>query len=206
MALAPDYGSTPVSDDELSMLLPQARVLLGAPVDKAALFDLEQEIQLQVTEELVPQVVGGAFSLDDLLDDYFLRDLHGRLYGDIWVWAGKLRSREVSIGIAPEHIAVTLRSSLDTIRYRWQHTTDWTPHSLGIATHAETVRIHPFIDGNGRTTRLLADLVFLAAQDDETLSLYDWDLDKVAYVRLLQQYDRHRDPKDLADFIATTPV
>ncbi|GAB7065924.1 Fic family protein [Mycolicibacterium hodleri] len=33
-------------------------------------------------------------------------------------------------------------------------------------------RIHPFVDGNGRTTRLLADLVFAAAQDP-TIEQYD---------------------------------
>ncbi|MFF5083844.1 Fic family protein [Actinoplanes sp. NPDC000266] len=38
-----------------------------------------------------------------------------------------------------------------------------TPRELGIAAHAEIVRIRPFADGNGRSTRLLADLVFIAA-------------------------------------------
>ena len=56
--------------------------------------------------------------------------------------------------------------------------------------HAETVRIHPFIDGNGRTTRLLADLVFLAAQGDESLESYDWAVDKDRYIALLREYDR----------------
>lgn len=62
-------------------------------------------------------------------------------------------------GVAPEQIAVDLRNALDSIQYRWNTTQDWTPRELGIAAHAELVRIHPFTDGNGRTTRLLADLV-----------------------------------------------
>ena len=65
------------------------------------------------------------------------------------------------------------------------------------------MRIHPFIDGNGRTTRLLADLVFAATQDTDALELYEWDLDKRHYIDLLRAYDRHRDPRDLADFIHT---
>jgi Fic family protein len=52
--------------------------------------------------------------------------------------------------------------------------------------HAETVRIHGFVDGNGRTTRLLADLVFLAAQDAEAIGTYDWDIDKRRYIALLR--------------------
>lgn len=108
---------------------------------------------------------------------HFVRDLHRRLYGDIWTWAGVYRKRELNIGIAPEHIAVELHSSLETIRYRWRNTHDWSPREVGIVAHAETVRIHPFTDGNGRATRLLADLVFVAAQHGETLEQYDWELD-----------------------------
>lgn len=72
--------------------------------------------------------------------------------------------------------------------------------------HAETVRIHPFIDGNGRTTRLLADLVFLAAQDDESLESYDWAVDKDRYIALLREYDQTRDPRPLATFIPVIPI
>ncbi|MGV9615187.1 Fic family protein [Nocardia xishanensis] len=151
-------------------------------------------------------VIDGSLVLDNLLTDHFLRDLHRRLYGDIWQWAGVFRRRELNIGVAPEQIAVELRGSLETIHYRWQHADDWTPRQLGIAAHAETVRIHPFTDGNGRTTRLLADLVFTAAQDEGSLELYDWELDKRRYIELLRQYDRHRDPRELAAFIAVRPL
>lgn len=62
---------------------------------------------------------------------------------------------------------------MDTIRYRWEHTSDWTARELGIIVHAEVVRIHPFVDDNGRSTRLLADLVFMAAQESEQTQQYD---------------------------------
>ncbi|GAB4058710.1 Fic family protein [Catellatospora paridis] len=116
------------------------------------------------------------------------------------------RKHEVTIGVAPEQVAVELRNSLQTILYRWEHTDDWTPRELGVAVHAETVRIHPFTDGNGRTTRLLADLVFLASQDGETLETYDWNLDKPTYIELLRRYDGNRDPRDLASFVAVQPL
>jgi Fic family protein len=78
---------------------------------------------------------------------------------------------------------------------------------LGIAVHAHLVRIHPFTDGNGRTSRLLGDLVFLATQG-EVLSAYDWyrdGFDKKHYVRLLQAFDKHQDPHDLAQYIGVRP-
>jgi fido (protein-threonine AMPylation protein) len=106
----------------------------------------------------MPAAIDGSLPLDALLNDYFVRDLHARLFGPVWNWAGRWPRTEVNIGVAPERIAVELRNALDAIAYRWDHTDDWTPRQLGIVVHAETVRIHPFADGNGRTTRLLADL------------------------------------------------
>ncbi|WP_338766076.1 Fic family protein [Nocardia vulneris] len=201
MHLTPGYGETPVPDDEADALLPDIRELLGEPVGKAAVYDLEQAVQEETSETLLNAVLDETLTLDEMLSAYFLRELHNRLYGDIWAWAGKFRLRELNIGVAPERIAVELHDSLGTIRYRWEHTNDWTARQLGIAVHAETVRVHPFTDGNGRTTRLLADLIFFAAQDGEVVEQYDWELDKPRYIALLREYDRHRDPSELAAFI-----
>lgn len=61
--------------------------------------------------------------------------------------------------------------------------------------------------GNGRSTRLLANLVYFSAQgSSETLMAYDWFVEKHAYIDLLRAYDITRDPTDLADFIPTTEV
>ena len=206
MSLTPGYGETPVTDDELDALTPSARELLGLPVTKAAVYDLEQGIQVGVVDELLACVLDGDRAVDDLLTDHFCRDLHQRLYGDIWQWAGRFRRRELNIGVAPEQIAVELRICLDNLRYRWAGTADWTARQLGIAAHAEVVRIHPFTDGNGRMTRLLGDLVFVAAQGSPDPDLYDWHLDKRRYIELLREYDRHRDPCSLAEFVCTRPI
>ena len=47
----------------------------------------------------------------------------------------------------------------------------------------------------------MADLVFLATQDTESLYLYEWLIDKAIYVSLLREYERHRNPTFLAEFI-----
>lgn len=167
----------PLPHDELTALLPEVVEVLDKPVTPAAVYDLEQGLQDRLFDELMPLALDGSLPLNELLSDYFVRDLHARLFGPVWNWAGRWRRLEFNIGVAPEQIAVELRNALDTIAYRWERTEDWTPRQLGIVVHAETVRIHPFVDGNGRTTRFLADLVFAAAQNPTQLQ-YDWDLDK----------------------------
>lgn len=205
MPLTPGYGETPLPHDELAALLPEIVEVLDKPITRGDVYDIEQGLQDKAFDELMPSAIDGSLGLDELLSDYFVRDLHTRLYGPVWDWAGRWRRTEVNIGVAPERIAVELRNALDNIAFRWEHTDDWTARELGIAVHAETVRIHPFTDGNGRTTRFLGDLVFAAVQDP-TQWQYDWDLDKPRYIELLRAYDGHRDVGELAGFIGVEPI
>ena len=205
MPLEPGYGETPIPGDELAALVPHVIDTLAAPITRADIYDLESAVLQDVTETQLAAALDGSLTLDDLLNDYFLRDLHTQLYGDIWMWAGRWRQYEVNIGVAPEHIAVELRSAMGNIGYRWERAADWTPRELGVAVHAEAVRVHPFTDGNGRTTRLLADLVFIAAQDPAELQ-YDWNIDKRGYIEHLREFDRHRNVADLAAFIGVQPI
>lgn len=113
----------------------------------------------------------------------------------------------LSIGVDPSHVQVDLRSALDNLAYRWANTDDWDARQFGIAVHAELVRIHPFVDGNGRTTRLIGDLVYLAAQDPNSPpTVYDWSIDKRTYIELLRVFDQNRDPIPLAAFIPITLI
>jgi fido (protein-threonine AMPylation protein) len=205
MPLTPGYGETPLPHDELAALLPEIAEVLDKPITRGDVYDIEQGLQDKAFDELMPSAIDGSLGLDELLSDYFVRDLHTRLYGPVWDWAGRWRRTELNIGVAPERIAVELRNALDNIAFRWEHTDDWTASELGIAVHAETVRIHPFTDGNGRTTRFLADLVFAAVQDP-TQWQYDWDLHKSRYIELLRAYDGHRDVGELAGFIGVEPI
>jgi fido (protein-threonine AMPylation protein) len=205
MPLTPGYGETPLAHDELTALLPEVVDLLDKPITRVAVYDLEQGLQDRVFDELMPPALDGSLPLDEILNDYFVRDLHTRMFGPVWNWAGQWRRLELNVGVAPEQIAIELRNALDTITYRWKHTDDWTPEQLGIVVHAETVRIHPFTDGNGRTTRFLADLVFAAVQDPTELQ-YDWELDKARYIELLRAYDGQRDVADLAAFVGVEPI
>lgn len=53
-------------------------------------------------------------------------------------------------------------------------------------------------------TRLLADLVILAAQEDESLLAYDWEIDRGEYIRLLRWYDETRDATALVEYVPSS--
>lgn len=98
----------------------------------------------------------------DVLTEGFVRELHRRMFDSTWRWAGRFRSTERNIGVAPEQIGPQLRNLLDDTRYWLQHGT----YALDEATarfHHRLVAIHCFANGNGRHARLITD-VLLADQ------------------------------------------
>ncbi|WP_189168898.1 mobile mystery protein B [Pilimelia anulata] len=97
------------------------------------------------------------------LDEAALRDLHRRLFGEVWRWAGELRRRQTNIGIEPYLIAPALRDLRDDLRVQVGLDRDGGPalpvDELVIRYHHRLVVIHPFRNGNGRLSRLAADLL-----------------------------------------------
>src|ERR1700690_2923784 len=49
----------------------------------------------------------------DLLSEKFVKDLHRRMLGDVWRWAGKFRTSARNMGIDYWQIPVALRQLLD---------------------------------------------------------------------------------------------
>lgn len=137
-------GATPLDPDELAGLkFPHIQT-------RGELDELEQA-----------NVQQGLLWLDqrrnpDILDDAFLRQLHEKLFGDVWAWAGTYRLREKNIGIDPRMIGVQLRQLLGDARYWMDHAT-FTPLEAAARFHHRLVQIHPFANGNGRHARISAD-------------------------------------------------
>lgn len=93
----------------------------------------------------------------DILSDTFQRELHRRLFGDVWKWAGTYRLREKNIGIDPRQIGVQLRQLLGDAGYWAQHGT-YPPLEAAARFHHALVKIHLFPNGNGRHARICADI------------------------------------------------
>jgi len=131
---------------------------------------------------------------DDLLDSYALADLHHRMFAQVWRWAGKWRSRETSIGIAPEHIQTDLRILVDDAR-AWTEFSTYPADEIAIRFHHRLVFIHPFPNGNGRHARLAADLLVRSLG----CPFFTWSQlpgvlpDRKRYREALQALDRDRD-------------
>lgn len=96
----------------------------------------------------------------DLLTEKFLKDFHRRMLGEVWRWAGRFRTSERNLGIPYFEIPVALRQLLEDTR-TWIEFGSYPPDEIAVRFHHRLVQIHPFPNGNGRHSRLMADLVVM---------------------------------------------
>jgi Fic-DOC domain mobile mystery protein B len=102
--LADANGATPLEPEELEALIP-SHITLRAELNEA-----EQAGILAADE--------WAFRRRrDVLNERFLKNLHRRMLGKVWRWAGEFRHTERNIGVQAYRIAMELRHLLDDVRY-----------------------------------------------------------------------------------------
>ena len=94
----------------------------------------------------------------DIYSDTFLRELHKKMFGDVWKWAGAYRTSERNIGVAPYQIPMKLMQLFDDVKF-WIENKTYSNREIAVRLHHKLVQIHPFPNGNGRVSRLMADLV-----------------------------------------------
>ena len=94
----------------------------------------------------------------DVLAEGFLRDLHRRMFGKVWRWAGLFRTSGKNIGIAPHDVPAAMRDLVEDIKA--QIAANHMPaDEVAARFHHRLTRIHPFANGNGRHARLATDLL-----------------------------------------------
>ena len=128
----------------------------------------------------------------DVLDEVLLKRLHLRMFGDVWRWAGKYRTSARNLGVDHWTIEVALRQALDDVRY-WVEHKSYPPDEIAVRFHHKLVATHPFPNGNGRWSRLAADLLALQLAQER----FTWGRDSIvaasqtrqAYVRALKAAD-----------------
>lgn len=84
------------------------------------------------------------------------RRLHAEKFGDVWEWAGAFRKRELNIGSVPHGIAIDMQGLLDDLIAWAEH--DMPRIEQAVRLHHRAVQIHPFLNGNGRWSRMLSNI------------------------------------------------
>jgi Fic-DOC domain mobile mystery protein B len=140
-----DDHATPLTPAERKDLIPTHVTL------RSELNELEQKN--------IAAAVRWAFSRRrDVTRDSTLKGLHHRMFNQVWRWAGKYRDTERNLGVKPHLIEIELRNALDDAKY-WIKHRSYPEDEIAIRFHHRLVSVHPFPNGNGRWSRLAADIL-----------------------------------------------
>jgi len=130
----------------------------------------------------------------DLLTEKFIRNLHRRMLGDVWRWAGNFRRTERNLGIPFYEIPMAVRELLEDTK-AWVQYKTYPPDEIAVRFHHRLVKIHPFSNGNGRHSRLMADLLVMSLGAERftwgSTNLQQAGDIRRRYIEALQAADNH---------------
>lgn len=145
------FGQTPLPPDFYKDLIPQDIMLLD---------ELNQYESRNITKA-VAKYLHGSKTNWDLTDYAVILRLHKDMFDEVWRWAGKTRTKELNIGVQPAQIWEELKRLTDDLKY-WLANKTFPPHETALRFHHRLVSIHPFANGNGRCSRLCADVLMMS--------------------------------------------
>ena len=150
------------------------------------------ELELALLQQLYEEVLI-KHPLDRALTVEDLKTWHRRWLGNVFAWAGQERS----VNMGKDGFMFAASAQIPRLLAEFERTclARWTPcHGMDTdalveaiaVTHVEFILIHPFREGNGRLSRLLADV--MAVQSGRApLDYSTWNADKPAYIQAIHQ-------------------
>lgn len=176
-------GQTRLSEEEMEGLkIPS--ISTRGELDEFEQLNIEKAIEWTMRLKMKPE---------QLFSEKFILDLHKKMYSDVWKWAGKFRKSEKNIGIKSYMIGMELKQLLDDGLYWFQNDT-YPKDEIAIRFKHRLVSIHCFPNGNGRHSRLMADLILNKLFNEKYFTWGNSSLIKAnemreKYIKSLQEAD-----------------
>lgn len=179
-----DYGQTPLDEDEKEGLRIKIISTQG---------ELNEFEQLNI-EKAIKWVINIKLDDSQILNEKFIRTVHHRMYSEVWNWAGQFRKSEKNIGVPWTSIALELKKLIDDTKF-WIEENIFEPDEIAIRFKHRLVSIHCFPNGNGRHSRLMADILIEAISHNQPFSwhfsnMIKPDQTRKLYIKALQEADR----------------
>jgi Fic-DOC domain mobile mystery protein B len=170
-----------------------------SPEDKRGLIpsyiSTRAELNREEQRNILEAVIWAGEKQRDILSVDALKNLHKRMFGKVWEWAGQFSQvHDRPIGVQPFMIEPDLRQLVDDVKY-WIDHQSYSADEIAVRFHHRLVFIHPFPNGNGRMSRQAADML-IQSLGGEKLPWGRGDLRSAnetrrAYIDALRQADQH---------------
>jgi Fic-DOC domain mobile mystery protein B len=141
-------GNTPIQPEEAEQLIPRISTMR----------ELNEYEVLNILRAREWAFDSRTMKSTDPLEELYVRELHHRMFDNVWKWAGTYRQTERNIGCDPKEILQRIPQLLANTQYWLDNKTFSTDEAL-LRFHHQMTRIHPFANGNGRHARMVADVV-----------------------------------------------
>ncbi|MBB3063507.1 mobile mystery protein B [Microbulbifer rhizosphaerae] len=142
-------GATPLTPDDSKGLIPSGISTRGQ-LDQFESRNIQQALSWAFRGNRAP---------DKILTLDFCQSLHKRMFDKTWQWAGLFRRYEVNIGNTPPlQVSMSLRNLCDDAKV-WVECDTYPREELCVRFHHRMVWIHPYPNGNGRHSRIMADIL-----------------------------------------------
>ncbi|MFD2827624.1 mobile mystery protein B [Leeuwenhoekiella polynyae] len=176
-------GQTPIDEEEKE----------GLRIETISTKEELDEFEQLNIEEALQWVFGKKFKANQVFTEKFICDLHKRMYGNVWAWAGQFRKTDKNIGIDKHQIPMHLKMLCDDALF-WVEYETYLPEELAIRFKHRLVSIHCFPNGNGRHSRLMADIIIEKLFGEEPFSWGAGNLSKAndtraSYLKAVKQAD-----------------
>jgi len=188
MGLELIYGSgqTPIDEDE------KADLKITAIATRKQLDEFEQA---NIAEAL-NWTLKKKYTKQEILSINFLKKVHQKMFGEVWKWAGAFRKTNKNIGVDKTQIAIDLKNLVDDCLF-WIDNQTFPDIEIAIRFKHRLVSIHPFPNGNGRHSRLIADIIISNIFDKAPFSwggssLTSDDEIRATYLVALREADRNQ--------------
>lgn len=180
-------GQTPIDEEEKEGLRIETISAKG---------ELDEFEQLNI-EEALQWVFGKKFKPKQVFTEKFICNLHKRMYGNVWDWAGEFRKTNKNIGVDKHQIPMQLKMLCDDALF-WVENGTYPPEEIAICFKHRIVSIHCFPNGNGRHSRLMADIIIEKLFAEEPFSWGAANLSKANDTR--KSYLKAVKAADLSDY------
>lgn len=176
-------GQTPLDEGEKEGLKIKS-ITTQEELDEFEQLNIEKAVEWTIRSNLKPERI---------LTEKFIKDLHKKMYGDVWNWAGEFRRSDKNIGIKWTQIGLELKNLLDDTKY-WIDNKTFSPEEISIRFKHRIVAIHCFPNGNGIHSRMMADIIIESIFGKEIFSWHKSNMVKAdetrkKYIEALRKAD-----------------
>lgn len=133
------------------------------------------------------------FKAERIFTEAFIKEIHKRMFGEVWNWAGKFRLSNKNLGVDKIKISSEIKQLISNTRF-WIEDETYTPDEIAVRFAHRLMQIQCFPDGNARHARIMTDVILEHLLNHEIFtwgeSIPDPDKNRETFLDVLRKADK----------------